>query len=121
MLILGCLRRSSCRNWRALPFPSILRARSALVDTFDPLDPRVAEWWKGKADEIYGAIPDFAGFVVKADSEGQAGPSSYQRTHAEAANTIARALKPHGGLVFYRGFVYERRYDPSNPRNERAK
>jgi alpha-glucuronidase len=91
------------------------------LDTFDPLDPRVAEWWKGKADEIYGAIPDFAGFVVKADSEGQAGPSSYQRTHAEAANTIARALKPHGGLVFYRGFVYERRYDPSNPRNERAK
>jgi len=91
------------------------------LDTFDPLDPRVGEWWKGKADEIYGAIPDFAGFVVKADSEGQAGPSSYQRTHAEAANVIARALKPHGGLVFYRGFVYDRRYDPSNPRNERAK
>ena len=91
------------------------------LDTFDPLDARVADWWKRKADEIYSAIPDFAGFVVKADSEGQVGPSTYQRTHADAANMIARALKPHGGLAFYRGFVYERRYDPSNPRNERAK
>jgi len=91
------------------------------LDTFDPLDPRVAEWWKRKADEIYSAVPDFAGFVVKADSEGQVGPSTYQRTHADAANVIARALQPHGGLLFYRGFVYERRYDPANPRNERAK
>jgi alpha-glucuronidase len=91
------------------------------LDTFDPLDPRVAEWWKRKADDIFSAIPDFAGFVVKADSEGQVGPSTYQRSHADAANVIARALKLHGGLVFYRGFVYERRYDPSNPRNERAK
>jgi alpha-glucuronidase len=91
------------------------------LDSFDPLDPRVAAWWKRKADEIYAAIPDFAGFVVKADSEGQVGPSSYQRSHADAANMLARALNPHGGLLFYRGFVYERRYDPGNPRNERAK
>ena len=67
------------------------------LDTFDPLDPRVAEWWRKKVDEIYRQIPDFGGFVVKADSEGRAGPSAYQRSHADAANVLARALKPHGG------------------------
>jgi len=72
------------------------------LDTFDPLDPRVAEWWRKKVDEIYRSIPDFGGFVVKADSEGRLGPSTYGRTPADAANVIARALKPHGGVVFYR-------------------
>ena len=67
------------------------------LDTFDPLDPQVAAWWKAKADEIYRAIPDFGGFVLKADSEGRVGPSTYGRTHADAANVVARALKPHGG------------------------
>jgi len=91
------------------------------LDTFDPLDQRVAEWWKKKVDEIYREIPDFGGFVIKADSEGQPGPSTYGRTHADAANVIARALKPHGGVVFYRAFVYNHHLDWRNLKNDRAK
>ena len=91
------------------------------LDTFDPLDPRVAEWWRKKVDEIYRQIPDFGGFVVKADSEGRSGPSAYGRTHADAANVIARALKPHGGLVFYRAFVYNHHLDWHDLKNDRAK
>ena len=91
------------------------------LDTFDPLDAHVAEWWRKKFDEIYRQIPDFAGVVVKADSEGRSGPSSYQRTHADAANVIARALKPHGGIVFYRAFVYNHHLDWTNLKNDRAK
>ena len=91
------------------------------LDTFDPLDPRIAEWWRKKADEIYRRIPDFGGFVVKADSEGRLGPSSYGRTHADAANVIARALKPHGGVVFYRAFVYNHHLDWRDLKNDRAK
>lgn len=90
------------------------------LDTFDPLDRRVAEWWKKKADEIYGVIPDFGGFVLKADSEGRLGPSAYGRTHADAANVIARALKPHNGVIFYRGFVYDHHMDWRNLKNDRA-
>ncbi len=77
------------------------------LDTFDPLDPKVIAWWKTKTDEIYRAIPDLGGFIIKADSEGRVGPSAYGRTHADAANVVARALKPHGGLIFYRGFIYD--------------
>jgi alpha-glucuronidase len=91
------------------------------LDTFDPADPRVAAWWKAKADEIYRAVPDLAGFVLKADSEGRVGPSTYGRTHADAANVVARALKPHGGLIFYRGFVYDHHMDWNNPKNDRAR
>jgi len=91
------------------------------LDAFDPLDPRVAEWWRKKVDEIYRLIPDFGGFVVKADSEGRLGPSAYGRTHADAANMLARALKPHGGVVFYRAFVYNHHLDWRNPKNDRAK
>ena len=91
------------------------------LDTFDPLDPRVAEWWRKKADEIYQKIPDFGGFVVKADSEGRVGPSTYGRTHADAANVIAHALKPHGGVVFYRAFVYNHHLDWRDLKNDRAK
>jgi alpha-glucuronidase len=91
------------------------------LDTFDPLDPRVAEWWRKKADDIYQVIPDFGGFVVKADSEGRTGPSAYQRTAADAANVIARALAPHGGVVFYRAFVYNHHLDWREPKNDRAK
>jgi alpha-glucuronidase len=91
------------------------------LDTFDPADPRVAAWWKARADEIYRAIPDFGGFVLKADSEGRVGPSTYGRTHADAANVVARALKPHGGLIFYRGFVYDHHMDWNNPKNDRAR
>ncbi len=91
------------------------------LDTFDPLDPRGADWWKQKADEIYRQIPDFGGFVVKADSEGRAGPSSYGRTPADAANVIARALQPHGGYLFYRAFVYDRHLDWTKLKNDRAR
>jgi alpha-glucuronidase len=91
------------------------------LDTFDPLDQQVADWWRKKADEIYQQIPDFAGFVVKADSEGRSGPSAYGRTHADAANVIARALNPHGGVVFYRAFVYNHHLDWHNLKNDRAK
>ncbi len=91
------------------------------LDSFDPVDPRVAEWWRKKVDEIYRRIPDFGGFVVKADSEGRLGPSTYGRTPADAANVIARALKPHGGLVFYRAFVYNHHLDWRNLKNDRAR
>jgi len=91
------------------------------LDTFDPLDPRVAEWWRKKVDEIYTQIPDFGGFVVKADSEGRSGPSAYGRSHADAANVLARALKPHGGVVFYRAFVYNHHLDWRDLKNDRAK
>ena len=91
------------------------------LDTFDPLDAHVAEWWRKKFDEIYREIPDFGGVVVKADSEGRSGPSSYGRTHADAANVIAQALKPHGGVVFYRAFVYNHHLDWTNLKNDRAK
>ena len=91
------------------------------LDTFDPRDPRVAEWWRKKVEEIYRQIPDFGGFVIKADSEGRRGPSAYGRTHADAANVIARALKPHGGVVFYRAFVYNHHLDWHDLKNDRAK
>ena len=91
------------------------------LDSFDPLNPRVVEWWRTKADEIYRQIPDFGGFVVKADSEGRSGPSSYGRTPADAANVIARALQPHGGVLFYRAFVYDHHLDWQNPKNDRAR
>ena len=91
------------------------------LDTFDPLDPQVAAWWRNKVDEIYSAVPDLAGIIIKADSEGRVGPSAYNRTHADAANVVARALKPHGGLLFYRGFVYDHHMDWNNPKNDRAR
>jgi alpha-glucuronidase len=81
------------------------------LKTADPLDPAVAAGWKGKVDEIYSVIPDFGGFLIKANSEGQPGPGDYKRTHADGANMMADALKPHGGIVMWRAFVYE----PDNP------
>jgi alpha-glucuronidase len=74
--------------------------------TADPLDPAVRAWWRNKADEIYHAIPDFGGFLVKANSEGQPGPQDYGRSHADGANMLADALAPHGGVVMWRAFVY---------------
>ncbi|HEY1948404.1 MAG TPA: alpha-glucuronidase family glycosyl hydrolase [Bryobacteraceae bacterium] len=91
------------------------------LDTFDPLDPKVAAWWKDKADEIYKAIPDLGGILLKADSEGRVGPSTYGRTHADAANVIAKALQPHGGVLVYRGFVYDHHMDWRNLKNDRAR
>ena len=76
------------------------------LKTADPLDPQVAAWWRAKADEIYARIPDFGGFLVKANSEGQPGPGDYARSHAEGANMLAAAVKPHGGVVMWRAFVY---------------
>ncbi len=76
------------------------------LPTADPLDKRVIRWWKKKAGEIYGLIPDFGGFLVKANSEGQPGPCDFGRTHADGANMLADALKPHKGVVMWRAFVY---------------
>lgn len=91
------------------------------LKTFDPLDPEVAAWWQHKVDEIYGLIPDFGGFTVKADSEGRKGPSQYGRSPADAANVLARALAPHGGVVLYRGFVYNNHLDWNDPKADRAR
>ena len=76
------------------------------LKTADPLDPAVAAWWRAKADELYRAIPDFGGLLVKANSEGQPGPQDYHRTHADGANMLAAALAPHHGIVMWRAFVY---------------
>jgi len=91
------------------------------LDTFDPLDPRVAAWWKKKVGEIYRQIPDFGGFLVKADSEGRLGPSTYGRTPVDAANMLAGALRPHGGVLLYRAFVYNSHLDWRNLKADRAK
>ena len=77
------------------------------LKTADPLDPTVITWWREKSAEIYHAIPDFGGFLVKANSEGQPGPQAYHRTHADGANLLADALAPHGGIVIWRAFVYD--------------
>ncbi len=82
------------------------------LPTADPLDKGVADWWKLKADEIYKLIPDFGGFLVKANSEGQPGPKTYGRTHADGANVLADALAPHKGNVMWRAFVYDDDIDP---------
>jgi len=89
--------------------------------TFDPLDPEVAAWWKKTVDGIYQRIPDFGGFVVKADSEGRSGPSQYGRTASDAANVIARALRPHHGILLYRAFVYSHHLDWRDPKADRAR
>lgn len=77
------------------------------LPTADPLSPDVRAWWRDKADEIYAKIPDFGGFLVKANSEGQPGPTDYGRTHADGANVIADAVAPHGGVTIWRAFVYD--------------
>ncbi len=86
------------------------------LKTADPLDPLVRAWWAAKADEIYAAIPDFGGFLVKANSEGQPGPGDYHRSHAEGANMLAAAVAPHGGIIMWRAFVYS-----EHDANDRAK
>jgi len=91
------------------------------IGTFDPLDPAAVDFWKRKVDEVYKAVPDLGGFVLKADSEGRLGPSEYGRTHADATNVIAEALEPHGGILFYRGFVYDHKMDWKDLKNDRAK
>jgi alpha-glucuronidase len=92
--------------------------RLGKLTTADPLDQGVIDWWKAKAEEIYKVIPDFGGFLVKADSEGQPGPKTYGRTHAQGANLLADALAPHKGNVIWRAFVYDADIDPD--RTKRA-
>ncbi len=91
------------------------------LKTFDPLDPQVKAWWAAKVDEIYAVIPDLAGFTVKADSEGQAGPASYGRSPADAANLLASALWPRGGVVLYRAFVYNNHLKYEDLKADRAR
>jgi alpha-glucuronidase len=93
------------------------------LKTADPLDAEVREWWKKKADEIYRRIPDFGGFLVKANSEGQPGPRTYNRTHADGANMLAAALAPHHGVVIWRAFVYDMKpsYDRAGAAYENLK
>jgi alpha-glucuronidase len=91
------------------------------LDTFDPLDSRVAAWWRAKADEIYRAIPDFDGFVMKADSEGRAGPAAYGRTPADAANYDRGCPEATWGVLFCRAFVYDHHLDWRNLKDDRAK
>ncbi len=117
--IATALRPWGIRMAIAVPFGSPKTAGG--MDTFDPLDPRVANWWRQMADATYRQIPDLAGLLVKADSEGQAGPSAYGRTQADAANVIARALKPHGGILVYRAFVYNHHMDWRDLKNDRAR
>ena len=95
------------------------KVRRGTLETADPLDVKVQDWWKKKADEIYKRIPDFGGYVIKANSEGMPGPQDYGRNHAEGANCLARSLAPHGGLLFYRTFVYEWAKNPEKNRQSK--
>jgi len=91
------------------------------LKTADPLDTAVQNWWNKKCDEIYALIPDFGGFLIKANSEGQPGPQGYGRTHADGANMFADALSPHGGIVMWRAFVYDVRVQKANENFEEGK
>ncbi|MEK5408977.1 alpha-glucuronidase family glycosyl hydrolase [Paenibacillus sp. FSL W8-0439] len=91
------------------------------LTTADPLDPGVAEWWQTKAQEVYAAVPDLGGFVVKADSENRPGPFSYGRHHADGANMLADALRPYGGRVIWRCFVYDCKQDWRDRKTDRAR
>jgi alpha-glucuronidase len=91
------------------------------LDTADPLDETVRRWWAEAADRVYSAVPDFGGFVVKADSEGRPGPFAYGRSHADGANMLAEALAPGGGVVHWRAFVYDHRQDWRDRRTDRAR
>ena len=102
--IAGALRPYGIRPYLAANFAAPRTIGG--LKTADPLDPAVAAWWRAKAGEIYQRIPDFGGFVVKANSEGQPGPQDYQRTHADGANMLADAVASHGGIVMWRAFVY---------------
>lgn len=102
--IADVLRPYGVRTYLAVNFASPLSTGG--LKTADPLDPSVIAWWKDKIKEIYGIIPDFGGFLVKASSEGQPGPQQYGRSHADGANMLADALKPYGGIVMWRAFVY---------------
>ena len=103
-VIANILRPYGIRVYLSINFASPMAL--GYTKTADPLDKKVQLWWKKKAKEIYAAIPDFGGFLVKANSEGQPGPGDYHRTHADGANMLADAVKPYGGIVMWRSFVY---------------
>jgi len=102
--IAGALRPYGMRVYLSARFSAPMEIGG--LKTADPLDPAVRKWWQDKTDEIYTLIPDFGGFLVKANSEGQPGPGDYKRSHAEGANMLADAVGPHGGIVMWRAFVY---------------
>ena len=103
-VIANILRPYGIRVYLSINFASPMAL--GYTKTADPLDKKVQQWWKKKAKEIYATIPDFGGFLVKANSEGQPGPGDYQRTHADGANMLADAVKPYGGIIMWRSFVY---------------
>lgn len=103
-IIANILRPYSIRVYLSINFASPMAL--GYTETADPLDKKVQQWWKKKAKEIYATIPDFGGFLVKANSEGQPGPGDYHRTHADGANMLADAVKPYGGIIMWRSFVY---------------
>ncbi|RKX37631.1 MAG: alpha-glucuronidase, partial [Verrucomicrobia bacterium] len=98
------LRSYGIKTYISVSFAAPMRVGG--LETADPLDADVASWWADTADRIYSRIPDFGGFLVKADSEGEPGPHSYERDHSQGANVLAAALKPYGGIVLWRAFVY---------------
>ena len=103
-VIANILRPYGIRVYLSINFASPMAL--GYTKTADPLDKKVQQWWQKKAKEIYATIPDFGGFLVKANSEGQPGPGDYHRTHADGANTLADAVKPYGGIIMWRSFVY---------------
>ncbi len=107
--IADILREFGIRTYLAIKWTSPMALDG--LKSGDPLDPKVRRWWQDKVSEIYASIPDFGGFLVKANSEGQAGPQDYGRTHADGANMLAEALLPFGGIVMWRAFVY----NPTSP------
>lgn len=103
-IIANILRPYGIRVYLSINFASPMAL--GYTKTADPLDKKVQQWWKKKAKEIYATIPDFGGFLVKANSEGQPGPGDYHRTHADGANMLADVVKPYGGIIMWRSFVY---------------
>lgn len=107
--IAGILREYGIRSYVSIKWTSPLVLGG--IKKGDPLNPELRQWWKDKTAEIYSLIPDFGGFLVKANSEGQEGPQDYGRSHADGANMLAEALAPYGGIVMWRAFVY----NPTSP------
>ena len=103
-VIANILRPYGIRVYLSINFASPMAL--GYTKTADPLDKKVQQWWQKKAKEIYATIPDFGGFLVKVNSEGQPGPGDYHRTHADGANMLADAVKPYGGIIMWRSFVY---------------
>ncbi len=121
-VLAGIFRKWGIQTYLCVSFASPIRPSGIVegrprwrgvgdLESADPLDPEVRQWWQTKVDEIYTLIPDFGGFLVKADSEGQPGPSSYGRTHVDGANMLADALASHGGTLIWRAFVYDNKGD----------